>query len=434
LKQVFFFAGRAIHFKKKVIISAMKKFLLILLFIPTIVFSQEKIDLLILKRDYNEALQQIEKRIHERPDADLFMKKGILFIQMQNYQGAVNAFLEASKLQPHNAENNTELADALSALGNHHDATSYYQKAAGKQPGNLPLAGKLGRNYIQLNKYPKAFSVFEKIYQADSSNVFWNKQFAYCAYQTNKKELATRLYEKVLELNPRDYSSYFNLMKLYAARKNNEKFVSLIENGLEQFPGDPDFYLEMASFQFGLRNYEKAMTDFENYYSAGGDSVYKINLNYAISSYFAGDEQKSMKVLKSLYSLNPNDSFVLFYRSLCNKKLANYAEAEEFMEGAIDMSCPTYLPEMYHHLGQILGQQRKFEESIEALKKAYELNPSAHEVLFEIATTYEEFNSNKTLALTYYRIYLKEGGEEAKNVTYALNRIERIKEDMFFED
>lgn len=36
--------------------------------------------------------------------------------------------------------------------------------------------------------------------------------------------------------------------------------------------------------------------------------------------------------------------------------------------------------------------------------------------------------------LNYYQIYLKEGGEEAKNVTYALTRIERIKEDMFFED
>jgi len=412
----------------------MNKILLILLLIPTIVFSQEKIDLLILKRDYNEALQQIEKRIHEKPDAGLFMKKGIVFNLMQNYREAVNAFSKAWELQPDNPEVNIELADALSTLGNHHDATAHYQRATEEQPENLPIAGKLGRNYIQLKKYRKAFSVFENIYQADSSNVFWNKQFAYCAYQTNEKELATRLYEKVLELNPRDYSSYFNLMKLYAARKNNDKIVALFNKGIKQFPGDPDFYLEMANFQFGLRNYESAKAEFENYYSAGGDSVYKINLNYAICCYFAGYEKQSLKVLRSLYTLNPNDSFVLFYRSLCNKKLVNYEKAEEYMEAAIEMSYPTYLPEMYHHLGQILGQQRKFKESIEALKKAYELNPSAHEVLFEIATTYEEFNSNKTLALNYYQIYLKEGGEEARNVTYALNRIERIKEDMFFED
>lgn len=47
-----------------------------------------------------------------------------------------------------------------------------------------------------------------------------------------EKEQATRLYEKVLELNPQDYSSYFNLMKLYSTRKNNDKIVSLIEKDL----------------------------------------------------------------------------------------------------------------------------------------------------------------------------------------------------------
>ena len=98
------------------------------------------------------------------------------------------------------------------------------------------------------------------------------------------------------------------------------------------------------------------------------------------------------------------------------------------------MSYPDWLAEMYHHLGQIYGQQRKLKESVEALKKSHEFDPSNAEVLFEIATTYEEYNANKTLALTYYRIYLKEAGVEAKNVNYALKRIERIKEDLFFEE
>jgi hypothetical protein len=33
--------------------------------------------------------------------------------------------------------------------------------------------------------------------------------------------------------------------------------------------------------------------------------------------------------------------------------------------------------------------------------------------------------------LNCYQIYLNEGGEEAKNVTYALNRIERVKRYVF---
>jgi len=103
------------------------------------------------------------------------------------------------------------------------------------------------------------------------------------------------------------------------------------------------------------------------------------------------------------------------------------------MNAAIEAATPAYLPEMYHHLGQIYGQQRKFQESIAALQKANQLDPTNAEVLFEIATTYEEFNSNKTLALNYYRIYLKEAGEKGRNINYALDRITKLKEEMFFE-
>ena len=141
-----------------------------------------------------------------------------------------------------------------------------------------------------------------------------------------------------------------------------------------------------------------------------------------------------MEVLTLCSTMVPNDPFVLFYKILNHKQLAEYQDAEKFMEYAIDMSIPDYLAEMYHHLGQIHGQQREFEESVEALNKSYELNPNNHEVLFEIATTYEEYNSNKTLALNYYRIYLKEAGESGKNINYALDRITKIKEDLFFEE
>jgi len=114
--------------------------------------------------------------------------------------------------------------------------------------------------------------------------------------------------------------------------------------------------------------------------------------------------------------------------------MKDFEKAEELMQWAIDASIPNYVAEMHHHLGQILGQQRKFKESIKALEKSHELNPQKQEVLFEIASTYEEYNSNKTLALNYYRIYLKEVGGEGKNVNYALDRIKKLKEDLFFEE
>jgi tetratricopeptide (TPR) repeat protein len=413
-----------------------KCFLLITYFlvISATLFSQEKIDLLILNKNYKEAIIQIEQQINQNPTADLYFKKGLILSSLQNYQDAVKVFSEALKLQPDNPEIISEMAEDLSILGNNKDAITYYKKAVNLEPSNLTIKAKLGRVYISKKEIKLAYDLFAEIYATDSNNVYWNKQFAYCSFQVGKRKQAIHLYERVLEANPRDYGTYSNLIHTYNREKEPNQILSVIDKGLIQFPGDAELILERANFYFRSRNYEPAMKNFEAYFAASGDSIYEIVLNYAISSYFSKDEIKAMKTLGNLYQANPNDLFVMYYMSLCYKKMADYENAEKYMQWAIDLTVPDYVSDMYHNLGQIYGQQRKFAESIAALQKANELDPTNTEVLFEIATTFEEYNSNKTLALNYYRLYLKEAGEGGNNVDYALTRISRIKEEMFFEE
>jgi tetratricopeptide (TPR) repeat protein len=402
--------------------------------ISAVTYSQEEIDLLILNKKYAEALSKIDQQISQNPTYQMYFKKGVVFGNLQKYQEAVKAFSEALKFQPDNVEIISEIAEDLSILGNHQDAITYYKKAINIEPHNLALKAKLGRVYISKKEIKKAWELFSEIYAIDSTNVYWNKQFAFCSFQVGKRLQAVHLYEKVLDANPRDYGTYSNLIHSYSREKEPDKILATIDKGLLQFPGNAELILEKANFYFRTRNYEPAMIEFENYFTADGDSIYEIVMNYAISTYFSNDEKKAMKILGNLYRANPNDLFVMYYMSLCYKKMNDYENAEKYMQWAIDMSTPSYVPEMYHHLGQILGQQRKFKESIAALQKSNELDPTNVEALFEIATTYEEFNSNKTLALNYYRIYLLEAGESGRNVNYALNRITRIKEEMFFEE
>jgi len=319
-------------------------------------------------------------------------------------------------------------------LGNNADAVKYYKKAINLNPENLTLAAKLGRVYINQKKYKNAYNVFNTIYATDSTNVFWNKQLAYCSFRIFKRKQAVELYEKVLEANPRDYGTYANLIHAYNWQKQARQVGKVIDNGLHQFPNDAGLLLERANFNFKRKLYPSAMVGFENYFKAGGDSIPDIVLNYAISTYFANDEEKAMTILSPLYTASPNNQFVLFYIGLCNKKMKNFKEAEKLMKWAIDASIPEYIADMYHHLGQIYGQQRKFKESVAALKNSYKYKPANYEVLFEIATTYEEFNSNKTMALNYYRLYINDADEDDKNVNYAFDRITKIKEDMFFEE
>lgn len=397
-------------------------------------FPQDKIDVLILNKKYREAISAIDRQMQNDTTLQLYYKKGQVYSLMQNYSDAGKAFSEALKIDSLNADVLGELAEVLSLQGNQYDAALYYEKAVSLLPSDNGLKAKLGRVYINQKKIKNAYDVFTGIYATDSSNSYWNKQLAYCSFRIGRRMQAVHLYEKVLEENPRDYQTYFNLVNTYSRDKEKKKIAATLEKGLTEFPEDAEMILEKANFLFKTRKYQPAMLEFEHYFTTRGDSIFEILMNYGISTYFAGNETKAMGVFDKLFQANPNDAFVMYYKSLCYKKMNNLAESEKFMRWAIDASYPGYLSEMYHHLGQICGLQRKFPESIEALKKSNELDPENVEALFEIATTYEEFNANKTLALNYYNIYLKEAGENGDNISYALNRISKIKEELFFEE
>lgn len=409
-------------------------FILIFLAISLISFSQEEIDRLILNKKYEQAILEINKQLEVNRRSDLYFKKGIAYSNLQNYQESLSSYSEALLLEPNNVEILTEMAENLSIIGNQEDAAEFFVKAIQLNPKNLTLKAKLGKVYINQKEIKQAFKIFDDIYSVDSTNVYWNKQYAYCCYQLGERKKAVSIYEKVLASNPRDHGTYINLIHAYHWKNDSDSIRSLIRKGLEQFPENAELYFEQANFNFKNKNYDRAKRAYENYFSSGGDSIYDDILNYAISTYFSRDDSDALGIFEDLFRANPNDPFVLYYMGMCYKKLNKFTDAAKYMRWAIESTYPDYLPKFYHHLGQIYGLDRKFEESIAALQKVNELDPSQHEVLFEIATTYEEYNNNKTLALNYYRLYLKEVGESGLNVEYALNRITRIKEDMFFEE
>ena len=102
------------------------------------------------------------------------------------------------------------------------------------------------------------------------------------------------------------------------------------------------------------------------------------------------------------------------------------------MNFAAKTAIPYYMSDIYNQLGILYGLKREFKKSIEALKDAYSLDSTKVEVLFKIATTYEEFQKDKTNALNFYNAYLKaqkdENNPQIELKKYAIERKKVIKE------
>jgi tetratricopeptide (TPR) repeat protein len=411
----------------------MKQFLIAFfaLVVPLQLFSQS-VDELILNKKYKAALAKIDSRLEEKPEAHLYFKQALVYEAQSEFLLAAKSLEKALFYEPENAMYLAELGETYSNLGNLYQAVECFRRASEIAPGDLSLKGKLGRTYLNIDDFKRAFVTLSNLYQVDSTNVFFNKQLAFAAFKRGESSLSIRLYEKVVQDNPGDFGSRLNLIAVYKNKKNSAMVYQTGRNALTVFPSNATILVRTADGLFELKDYSRALSLYEAFL-ANHDSTYDVMKNYGISLYLTSQEEKSISILEKCFYQLPNDPLVCFYLGLAYKSLANYERSAEFMRAAIACAQPPYLSDMYHHLGQIYGRNREFEKSIAALQKAFEVNPEKVEVLFEIATTYEEFDFNKTLALNYYNEYLKTAGEKAKNADYALGRIQKIKEELFFD-
>ena len=409
-----------------------KSFIIFLLVLPIQLFAQS-VNELILNKKYEKALSLIAQQIQEKPVAELYFKQAFIFKELSKPLQAAKSLETALFYDSENAVYWSELGDDYYTLGNMYQSIDCYGKAVSLAVNDISFRGKLGRAYINIDDFDRAYQTFEEIYAVDSTNVFFNKQFAFAAFKKGKVDQAIGLFEKVITENPGDLSSHLNLMAIYKKKKDASKVYQAGERALSVFPSNSPVLLREADALFELKSYEKAILPYEEYL-ASNDSTFEVVKNDAITLYLCKQESRALPLLEKCFFQSPNDQYVSFYIGLCYKNMADYEKSAEFLRSAIECSQPPYLAEMYHHLGQVYGSSRQFEKSIEALQKAYELNDEKVEVLFEIATTYEEFNLNKRLALNYYSDYLKTAGENAPNADYALARIQKIKEEFFFYD
>ena len=392
----------------------------------------QEIDMLILNRKFDAALEQVNKQLANKPSASLYFKKSMVHQQLMDYPAAFKDLSQALQLDSINVDYLSARASVSQAMGNNSNAVRDFEIALENDSTNLALKYELGKAYLRQANFKTAFKTFEEIQVVDSTNLMFNKYSALAAYKAGQHKRAAFLYQKYLVQNSNDLSAYINLSSALSKMKKFEPSRRILAMAHFKFPNNQSVHLKLANAMFTSKLYVPAQRYYHTF-MAKHDTLLPVYMNYGICLYHNKDTEGAIEVLEDCYSMAPNDTYINFYLGVSHKRLKHPELAEKYLDFAIYISIPDFHPEMYHHLAQVYGAQRKYKESIDAYQKAYELDDRKVNVLFEIATTYEEFDFNKTMALTFYRSYLKEVGEGGENVDYALDRIRIIKEELFME-
>jgi len=239
-------------------------------------------DLMLDKKEYDEAIAHYEKAltlIQEDPKltARVLTRLGRAYMGKEDYAKAEELFAQVLEETPDDQEVLTLMGDALFAQERYADAATYYDKALKAGGVDPKIQVKLGNAYLEAGELEQASEIFDAVikgqsfYAADAylgmGDVHRAKGLTEKALEDYKEgfkrsqyrtELRIKLGERILELDPQDVETRFDLARTYQRAHKFDEAIEHYQVLLEQQPESIEAYQGLAECYEEKEDYAKA--------------------------------------------------------------------------------------------------------------------------------------------------------------------------------
>lgn len=199
--------------------------------------------------------------------------------------------------------------------------------------------------YNLLRDFKSALKVLDKAIELDPENAFMYEYRAQLKRENNDTDGAIKDFESALAIYSYEKDDYTEIANLYYKKFGKEKVYEYLEEKISQFSSEKELYLYLLITK---ANFEKEYGDYDLCLS---DCDRVTNL-----SQFTPNEKSNIYQVKAT--------------CLCQK--GDYENALKAIDCAIELD--PNCAQKYMDKGQILGDQKKYEEAISCYKKAEEIS------------------------------------------------------------
>lgn len=316
--------------------------------------------------DKNKAAEYYKKAIELSPrDITIYRELAAFYEDNDQREKVIDLYLEAISKFDDIPEFYFELGYLYANQNKFEESIIYYDKALTFQnyPDRYIALNNKGASCFQLNKVEEAVKCYEE-------SIALNKDYplVYSNYgqalQQKDKAGAEMCYKKVIELAPRQSSSYVPLANFYASENENEKIIQLYQNAIAKFADVPQFYHELAYAYANQGKFEESITYYDKSLEFSGYPDRYIAFN-----------NKGV----SLFRLNRNEAAIECYKE-CLRLNPQYALA-------------------FYNYGLAIAPSDK-DEAINQFKTAISLDPyytDAQDQLFNVLMKNGDFDNMKTV-------------------------------------
>ena len=371
--------------------------------------------------------------------------RGQAYQSLLNYDSAYYYYHMAYQVDTSNLSFRIAMGRMMYRLGRIREGIEVYEGIVNDfEPTDQHLA-ELANLYAIRKEYAKSLAIYTELLEKDSLNYYYAKQAGKNFLDMNQSDSAIYYYEYAFSLNQKDVFLAHRLGNLHLLNKNLQTAINRVSTGLFNDYTNLDL-LKLRGYlflHFGLP--EPAIVDLQKAWLQ--DSLSAFTNKYLGISYYEDKQYDQARiVLMEAFRLDSMDAETAFFLGNACRGSHYEEDGVRYYRKAIELNQPDpkTMKNINIQLAELFKVLHRFDEAFEAYDMALEYDPGDNIIYFKIAQTYDRNLNQKKAAIEYYEKYLSGGStdqqlfnaEEGTSTALEKNareRINRLKEDLFFE-
>jgi tetratricopeptide (TPR) repeat protein len=188
-----------------------------------------------------QQIQDIHQELKEKPeDAGLLHDLGVGYFLLGQYGNAIIQLKKASTISPVSATYRFNLANAYSENEQYEKAVNTYLETLDLKPDHVPSLNNLADCYELLGQPEKAHELFQYLVKISPDNPLSHFNLGNFFIRQNQHIEAVKCYEQAIERDASFVDAYYNIAWVLQQAKAWKKALEYSEKGLRIAPEHPE--------------------------------------------------------------------------------------------------------------------------------------------------------------------------------------------------
>ncbi|OUU64202.1 MAG: hypothetical protein CBC24_07545 [Candidatus Pelagibacter sp. TMED64] len=183
---------------------------------------------------------------------------GAIHSSLGQHDAAIDYYMKAIELRPHNVQAHNNLGNALNELNRFEEAITHYNKAIELKPDYPEAHYNLGIVLSEVKRYEEAITHYNKAIELKSDYAEVHNNLAITYDLLDKLDLAVVHYSKAIDMQPNQTEIQFNLAHTLRKMKKFEKAIPHYSQAIALKPSYLNAYLELGMLKHSEGSHDDA--------------------------------------------------------------------------------------------------------------------------------------------------------------------------------